>query len=50
MPYGDRTGPMGRGLMTGRMLGYGTGNPRPGHDIQGIFGRMRMMIKRFFRI
>jgi len=30
MPYGDRTGPEGRGSMTGRRAGYCVGNDRPG--------------------
>lgn len=31
MPRGDRTGPMGTGPMTGRRMGYCTGNPVPGY-------------------
>lgn len=30
MPGGDRTGPMGQGPMTGRGMGYCTGNVQPG--------------------
>lgn len=30
MPRGDKTGPEGSGPMTGRQLGYCTGNNRPG--------------------
>ena len=30
MPYGDRTGPMGAGPMTGRRAGYCAGFDRPG--------------------
>lgn len=30
MPYGDRTGPMGMGPMTGRMAGYCAGFGMPG--------------------
>ncbi|MBN2010413.1 DUF5320 domain-containing protein [candidate division KSB1 bacterium] len=31
MPGGDRTGPLGRGPMTGRAAGLCTGNPVPGY-------------------
>ncbi len=31
MPYGDRTGPMGQGSMTGRALGFCTGYDSPGY-------------------
>lgn len=31
MPGGDRTGPMGQGPMTGRGMGYCTGNAQPGY-------------------
>jgi len=31
MPGGDRTGPLGRGPMTGRKAGYCTGNNAPGY-------------------
>lgn len=31
MPRGDRTGPEGAGPMTGRALGYCSGNDRPGY-------------------
>jgi len=30
MPGGDRTGPLGKGPMTGRQLGYGAGYDTPG--------------------
>ena len=30
MPFGDRTGPMGMGRMTGRAAGYCVGFGRPG--------------------
>ena len=32
MPGGDRTGPEGRGPMTGRRLGYCTGYQNPGYE------------------
>ena len=32
MPRGDRTGPFGEGPMTGRRMGYCTGNDHPGFD------------------
>lgn len=35
MPGGDRTGPMGRGPMTGRRLGYCTGYNEPGYANPG---------------
>ena len=38
MPGGDRTGPMGRGSMTGRALGYCAGHNLPGYANPG-FGR-----------
>ncbi|MDP8209222.1 MAG: DUF5320 domain-containing protein [Candidatus Stygibacter australis] len=42
MPYGDGTGPEGRGRMTGRQAGYCTGNDRPGRFERCIsFGRER---------
>ena len=31
MPLGDRTGPAGRGKMTGRKAGYCAGNNVPGY-------------------
>ncbi len=31
MPFGDRTGPMGLGPMTGRGMGYCAGFPTPGY-------------------
>ena len=40
MPRGDKTGPTGMGSMTGRQLGYCTGNEIPGFANQNIgFGR-----------
>lgn len=38
MPGGNRTGPMGQGPMTGRGLGYCSGNTAPGFATAG-FGR-----------
>ena len=38
MPGGDRTGPTGRGPMTGRSVGYCTGYPEPGYASPG-YGR-----------
>jgi hypothetical protein len=40
MPYGDRTGPLGYGSMTGRGAGYCTGNGAPGYR-QTAYGRGR---------
>ena len=31
MPFGDRTGPLGLGPMTGRAAGYCAGYPVPGY-------------------
>ena len=31
MPRGDKSGPMGQGAMTGRAMGYCTGNDVPGY-------------------
>ena len=39
MPRGDRTGPDGRGTMTGRARGYCAGNDRPGYAEPGFRGR-----------
>jgi len=42
MPGGDRTGPMGRGPMSGRGLGLCSGSPTPGYATPGYgqgFGR-----------
>ena len=39
MPRGDRTGPDGRGPMTGRAMGYCAGNDRPGYAEPGFRGR-----------
>jgi len=45
MPFGDGTGPLGRGPMTGRGLGYCAGYNRPGYGYSGWgrswFGRGR---------
>jgi hypothetical protein len=48
MPRGDRTGPMGMGVMTGRSAGYcagsgmpGFANPLSGRGYQASFGRGR---------
>lgn len=38
MPFGDKTGPRGRGQKTGRGLGYCTGYSEPGFKNIG-FGR-----------
>ncbi len=40
MPFGDGTGPMGMGPMTGRSTGYCAGSPRPGYMNPGC-GRGR---------
>jgi hypothetical protein len=39
MPYGDRTGPLGQGPMTGRGFGFCSGNKAPGSNTPG-FGRL----------
>ncbi len=43
MPFGDRTGPNGRGPMTGRQAGYCAGNTSPGYANpvggRGFYGR-----------
>jgi len=41
MPRGDRTGPNGNGPMTGRRLGFCTGNDSPGFEMTpgGFFDR-----------
>ncbi len=41
MPWGDRTGPMGYGPMTGRGAGLCTGYPTPGYMNPGFGGRFR---------
>ena len=45
MPFGNRTGPMGMGPMTGRGAGYCAGFPVPGYanttPVRGLFGRGR---------
>ncbi|APG27757.1 hypothetical protein A7E78_07845 [Syntrophotalea acetylenivorans] len=38
MPRGDRTGPLGRGQMTGRQLGYCAGYDEPGYGQGGFYG------------
>jgi len=39
MPFGDGTGPMGMGPMTGRGMGYCAGFPTPGYMNPGYGGR-----------
>jgi len=39
MPFGDGTGPMGMGPMTGRRMGYCAGYPTPGYMINPGYGR-----------
>ncbi|MBD3223967.1 MAG: hypothetical protein GF313_04520 [Caldithrix sp.] len=39
MPSGDRTGPEGRGPLTGRRLGFCAGNDRPGYTSGYGFSR-----------
>jgi len=39
MPFGDGTGPLGQGPMTGRGLGYCAGNGTPGRFYGRGFGR-----------
>jgi len=39
MPGGDRTGPQGTGPMTGRKMGYCTGDENPDYGFRGGFGR-----------
>jgi len=41
MPGGDKTGPLGRGPLTGRGAGYCTGNDRPGSFEPGPGGGRR---------
>ena len=38
MPGGDRTGPWGRGSMTGRAMGFCAGYPAPGYTAGRGFG------------
>ena len=38
MPFGDRTGPLGQGPMTGRGAGYCAGYEAPGYANPGGFG------------
>lgn len=40
MPRGDRTGPMGMGVQTGRRAGYCGGEDRPGY-VTAVLGRGR---------
>jgi len=39
MPFGDGTGPLGQGSMTGRGLGYCSGSNRPGYASGPRLGR-----------
>ena len=39
MPGGDRTGPIGRGPMTGRALGFCVGYPNPGYSTNPGYSR-----------
>jgi len=48
MPRGDRTGPNGAGPMTGRGMGFCSGNDRPGFMEPG-FGRGMRFRRRFFQ-
>ena len=50
MPFGDRTGPLGEGPMTGRGAGYCTGNGVPGYLNRGFgrFAHFRRGFGRFF--
>jgi hypothetical protein len=41
MPWGDRTGPMGYGPMTGRGAGLCAGYPAPGYTNPGFAGGFR---------
>ncbi len=43
MPYGDRTGPLGEGPMTGRRMGYCAGYNAPGSARGYGYGRGRGM-------
>ena len=36
MPLGDRTGPEGKGPMTGRQAGYGAGYSVPGYKNRSV--------------
>lgn len=53
MPFGDGTGPMGLGPMTGRGMGYCAGFQRPGfmnpYSGRGFFGRGMGMGRGFRR-
>lgn len=46
MPRGDGTGPMGRGSMTGRGMGYCAGYCAPGYANAGMYGG-RFRARRF---
>jgi len=48
MPGGDRTGPEGRGPMTGRRLGYCAGNQIPGYE-SPRYGLDRGFGRRYWR-
>lgn len=39
MPAGNKTGPEGMGPMSGRGMGYCSGNQAPGYEMQGGRGR-----------
>lgn len=45
MPQGDKTGPQGEGAMTGRKLGFCTGNDSPGFE-NGFSGGRRAFGRR----
>jgi len=47
MPFGDGTGPLGLGPMTGRGMGYCAGHRRPGFMNPGFGWRWRR--RRFWR-
>jgi hypothetical protein len=47
MPRGNGTGPMGRGPLTGRGVGYCAGTGRPGYESQGS-GRISGQGRGFF--
>jgi len=43
MPFGNGTGPLGMGPMTGRAAGSCAGYPVPGYRNPGVFGGQRVM-------
>lgn len=45
MPRGDRTGPMGRGAMTGRSLGFCSGADAAGYNAGGGIGLGRRFLR-----